>query len=153
MKKKVSIIWATVFGVGFLPYAPGTWGSIVAFFAWFLFFKELSVFSYLILIIILSLLSIYFCNEFERIYKVKDSQYIVVDEFCGYLLGMFMVPTGIFWGLAGLVLFRIFDIWKPVPIRKFEKLPSGLGVMADDLFAGVYVALILNLVVYFISYL
>jgi phosphatidylglycerophosphatase A len=153
MKNFLIKTFVSVFGLGHLPYAPGTWGTFGAFIFWQLYFKNVWIVEYIFVVVILSILGIYFSGLAERIYKVKDSQHIVIDEFCGYLVSMIMVPTGIFWGIAGFILFRLFDIFKPVPIRQLEKLPLGLGVMADDLMAGVYVVVILNVARYFISYL
>ena len=153
MKNFAVKTFVTVFGLGNMPVAPGTWGTFGAFMFWQFYFKYLGIRSYLIILILLTLVAVRLCTVAEKIYRKKDSQNIVVDEFCGYLVGMIGVPLGFFWGLAGFVLFRIFDIFKPKPIRQLEKLPSGQGVMADDLMAGVYTAIILNVASYFISYL
>ena len=153
MKKFLIKTFVSVFGLGYLPTAPGTWGTFGAFLFWQLYFKHVSTQTYLLVLFVIILLGIYVSSSAERIYKCKDSQYIVIDEFCGYLLGMVLVPSGVLWGLLGFGLFRLFDIFKPNPIRQLEKLPLGLGVMADDLMAGVYTAVILNVASYFISYL
>lgn len=153
MKNFAIKTFVSVLGLGHLPYAPGTWGTLGAFLFWQFYLRNVGIVEYLVVLVLLSILGIYFSGLAERIYKVKDSQHIVVDEFCGYLVSMILVPTGIFWGIAGFILFRLFDIFKPNPIRQLEKLPLGLGVMADDLMAGVYVAVILNVASYFVSYL
>ncbi len=153
MKNFLIKTFVSVFGLGYLPVAPGTWGTFGAFLFWQFYFKYTSIQTYLLVLFLVILLGVYLSSSAEHIYKHKDSQHIVVDEFCGYLLGMLFIPTGILWGVLGFILFRLFDIFKPHPIRQLEKLPLGLGVMADDLMAGVYTAIILNVVSYFISYL
>ena len=149
MKNFLVKTYVSVFGLGHLPVAPGTWGTFGGAIFWYYYLRHVDIKLYLIVTIILSVIGIYLSSIAERIYKCKDSQHIVVDEFCGYLVGMICVPIGIYWGIAGFILFRIFDIFKPVPIRQLEKLPLGLGVMADDLMAGVYTAIILNVAKFF----
>ena len=153
MKKFLIKTFTSVFGLGYLPCAPGTWGTFGAFLFWQFYFKNTSIKEYLLILVLLIIFGVYLSSAAERIYKCKDSQHIVIDEFCGYLLSMAFIPIGIAWGIIGFILFRLFDIFKPNPIRQLEKLPLGLGVMADDLMAGVYVAIILNVGSYFISYL
>jgi len=149
MKNFLIKTFTSVFGLGHLPYAPGTWGTTGAFVFWQFYFKYVDVRSYILALMLLTVIAIVLCGMAERIYKCKDSPHIVVDEFCGYLVGMIGIPIGIYWGIAGFILFRLFDIWKPQPIRQLEKLPLGLGVMADDLMAGVYTAIILGVSSYF----
>jgi phosphatidylglycerophosphatase A len=153
MKNFAIKTFVSVFGLGHLPYAPGTWGTLGGFLFWQFYLKNVSGPEYLLILVLLTIFGTYLSGLAEGIYKCKDSQHIVIDEFCGYLLSMILVPTGLIWGIAGFILFRLFDIFKPSPIRQLEKLPLGLGVMADDLMAGVYVAVILNVASYFISYL
>ena len=153
MKKFAIKAFVSVFGLGHLPYAPGTWGTFGAFLFWQFYLKNVSGPEYLLILVLLTVFGVYLSGLAERIYKCKDSQHIVIDEFCGYLVSMILVPIGLTWGIAGFILFRLFDIFKPSPIRQLEKLPLGLGVMADDLMAGVYVAIILNVASYFVSYL
>ncbi len=81
----------------------------------------------------------------ERLLDENDSRHIVIDEFAGYLLSMIFLPPTIAYLVAGFLLFRFFDILKPLPIRKIEKIfPGGLGIMADDLLAGIYTNLVLQ---------
>lgn len=153
MKNFLIKTFVSVFGLGHLPYAPGTWGTLGGFLFWQFYLKNAGRPEYLLILVLLIVLGIYLSGLAESIYKVKDSQHIVIDEFCGYLVSMFMIPKALIWGIAGFILFRLFDIFKPVPIRQLEKLPLGLGVMADDLMAGVYTMVILSVARYFISYL
>ncbi|MBN1114638.1 MAG: phosphatidylglycerophosphatase A [Oligoflexia bacterium] len=145
MKNFFAKLFASVFGLGYIPLGPGTWGTLGAYAAWF-FMGGFPLFNYLVLLIILTLFSILVSHQAGRAYRVKDSQHIVIDEVCGFFVTMFAIPHSALWGLAGFILFRVFDIWKPFPIRLSEKLPGGIGVVADDVFAGVYACIILNIV-------
>jgi len=160
-------------GVGYLPLAPGTWGSIVGVFIylayrWAIFGKLRSflidqgwvyqqysaIFFSLtaILLIGFCLIGIWASRKTEKIHGKKDSQKIVVDEIIGQLIVFAFVPFALSLWLVvvGFVLFRIFDIWKPYPIRTVEDLPNGIGVCADDIVAGVYGGICLS-VIYVIS--
>jgi phosphatidylglycerophosphatase A len=151
LKKFIMRSFASFFGLGYLPAAPGTWGSIGAFLVWLLFLRDLSPKAYLVIVILFTFFAIYvadFANK--KCYKKKDSPHIVIDEVVGYFISMIFVSSSIYWGIAGLVLFRFFDILKPYPVNKAEGLPGGLGVMADDILAGLYVAMILNATAYFL---
>ena len=136
---------ASFFGLGYLPAAPGTWGSIGAFFIWLLFLRALDTRTYLITLILFVFFAVYISSlANKKYYKKQDSPHIVIDEVAGYLVSMMYVSSGIYWGIAGLVLFRVFDILKPYPVNMAERLPGGIGVVADDVAAGLYVAMILN---------
>ena len=154
-------------GVGYLPIAPGTIGSLVGvglFLAvWgglnqileakaargegnllYIFTPQLAVM--LLLIFIVSMAGIWAATRAERATQKKDPSIVVIDEVAGQMIALLSGPFWIqtWWSiLSAFVLFRLFDIWKPYPIRRLEELESGLGIMADDLLAGVY-ALIVN---------
>jgi len=82
----------------------------------------------------------------------KDSGHIVIDEFCGYLISVLFIPKSIYYLIAAFVLFRIFDIFKPPPIRWIEKtVPGGAGIMLDDVLAGIYANLCIQLWIYFFA--
>lgn len=134
---------ATVFGAGFLPVAPGTWGTAVAVpLAWALGRAgEWAFIAALIAISVIgSLAADVYCARTGR----HDNQQIVVDEVAGYLLTLVAVPRTPVNLLVGFVLFRLFDIWKPPPVRWVDRhVHGGFGVVADDLAAGVYGAIIL----------
>jgi len=137
-------------GSGLAPFAPGTAGTVVAV----LLYLPLSVLplsTYVFVLVISSLLGIYFCQQTTNRLGVDDHPAIVWDEFVGFWITMFMAPTGWQWIVLGFVLFRLFDIWKPWPIRVIDhKVKGGLGVMLDDILAGVYALIILQAVNYFI---
>ena len=158
----------TTFGVGYLPLAPGTWGSMVgvgiyllceqivsgittnlAFKGW----TNLHINSWihagnLILFLLFCLLGIWAANRATVLFKNKDPQQAVVDEVIGQLITFLFVPFLVSWHfvLAGFILFRLFDIWKPYPIDSLQNLPAGIGVCADDILAGVYAGTCLALI-------
>ncbi len=133
---------ATVGFLGYLPYAPGTFGAAAAF----LLILALKPGNFELFIIFLPvfLLGVLTSHTAEK--KLgKDSRHIVIDEFSGYLLAVLFVPKSAGYLLAAFVLFRIIDIVKPPPIRKMERLISGgAGIMLDDIVAAVYANLILQ---------
>ena len=130
---------ATGLGVGKLPLMPGTFGSILGT----LVFLIIPTDSFLIRSIIL--VAILIAGAFSS-FKIEiatgkpDNQIIVIDEIAGVWLTLTIIPAGIWFSLAGLLLFRLIDIWKPFPIKKLEKIKYGYGVMLDDLLAGLYAA-------------
>ena len=102
----------------------------------------------LLLFLFFCLLGIWASSRASKLFQDKDPQKVVVDEVMGQLLVFLFVPFGISWKLvlAGFVLFRLFDIWKPYPIDDLQNLPTGIGVCADDILAGVYGGLILSFI-------
>jgi phosphatidylglycerophosphatase A len=167
LKDLFALAFAT-WGVGYLPVAPGTWGSLVGvgiFLGWQLlrvrFFDIYRVNSAsanslwttfsILLVIVISLVGIWSGTRVEKLTGRKDAGIVVVDEVAGQLITLFVLPYALSWDwpliLAGFLLFRLFDIWKPFPVRRFESLEGGLGVMADDIAAGFYAAASLSVVV------
>ncbi len=143
---RLSLLLATWFGCGYWPWGPGTAGSLAAVIIAMLlhFYTGRGRITLAVLIVILLLPAIWASTRTARLFHRKDPGSVVVDEVLGQwltLLGAVALNWKAF--LAGFVLFRIFDIWKPWPVRNFEKLPEGTGIVADDLAAGVYGALIL----------
>ncbi len=134
---------ASGFGAGYLFPFPGTWGSLPpVFLAWFLLAPH--PIWYLSLLPFLLLVGASVAARAERIW-VHDDRRIVIDEFIGMLVTLFLVPRTFGYYLAGFLLFRFLDIFKPFPARSAEKLPAGWGVMGDDIIAGIYANLLLQL--------
>jgi phosphatidylglycerophosphatase A len=140
---------ATGLGSGLAPFMPGTFGTVVGI-PLYLVFSSLSRPLWLLSVLAFSFLAWYVADEAEKLYGRKDAQCIVIDEIAGLQWTLFLVaPT---WPhiVAGFVLFRLFDITKPFPARLFQdRLPGGCGVVADDLAAGVYGNIVLQLLIYF----
>lgn len=144
MKKNLILLLATGFGLGMFPKAPGTFGTFLGLALAVVFPDNL----YLMLAI--SLLGVWVAHAAEKILQQHDSPKIVIDEIAGYLLAAFNWHG--YYLLAAFLLFRAFDIIKPEPIRVLQKLPGGLGVMADDLAAGLLTNLLLYLTTRIISF-
>jgi phosphatidylglycerophosphatase A len=118
-----------------MPYAPGTFGSAVGFFVVALLTP--GSIQLIIFFLLIFLLGMWAAHSTEKLLG-KDSGHIVIDEFCGYLISVLFIPEGISYLLAAFILFRIFDILKPPPIRKIEEIVAGgAGIMLDDVLAGI----------------
>lgn len=141
-------IAATGFGSGYIPPAPGTAGTLVGLLFYWVF-AGLSKPLWLLTIIALTSLAWFVSDEAERLFRRKDAPQIVIDEIAGIQWGLFSITPTVPHMAAGFILFRLFDIGKPFPARRFEEgLPGGLGVVADDLAAGVYTNLVLQVLIH-----
>lgn len=135
MINKIQQTIATLGFIGYLPYIPGTFGSALSLLAVILLMpSDSELLMFFLPIVLLGLITSHTAEKSLG----KDSKYIVIDEFSGYLLSVFFVPKTIGYLLAAFILFRIFDILKPPPIRKTEKLSGGAGIIIDDLIAALY---------------
>jgi undecaprenyl-diphosphatase len=139
------------FGLGYLPVAPGTWGSLPAVLVFMLLGAlQLSSFVICISMLVIALVFSVICVLFTPYVSVKvgtkDPSEIVADEMAGqsvcFAIAAFFIPSVCIAGIAGFALFRIFDIFKPWPVRKLESLPNGWGVLLDDIAAGVYAGIL-----------
>lgn len=136
------------FGSGVIPKAPGTWGTLVAI-PIYVLLQELAVIAYLVVVVAMSLLGIWLCGRAAKDLGVHDHPGIVWDEIVGYLITMIAAPSGWLWWLIGFALFRIFDIIKPWPIGPLDKnVEGGLGIMLDDIVAGVMAMVCVQLLAY-----
>lgn len=149
MKDKLSLykIIASGFGTGYSPIAPGTAGALLATVLWYLISCYVSPFLLIvitaILIALFSVLGIWSANKLEPVWG-EDPSKIVVDEMVGVWIPLLAADsTKFYYPLAAFVLFRLFDIFKPLGIRKMEDLKGGVGVMMDDVLAGIYSLLII----------
>ena len=135
---KIFAEWiGTVFYLGKLPLAPGTWTSLVATITWYFIFKDLNIYILPIVTSLLFILGVVSSNKIIRYRKEHDPSVIVIDEWVGQWLAFTMLPVTFQTGLIGFIAFRFFDILKPGPVKRMERLPNGLGVMADDVMAGI----------------
>lgn len=134
------------FGSGLAPKAPGTFGTLAAI-PIFLLLALLTPTFYLIAIIVMSVAGVYICGKAAEDVGVHDHPAIVWDEFVGYFITMFMIPVTWQSVLVGFLLFRLFDILKPWPISFIDKnVSGGLGIMLDDILAGLFSLVIMMLI-------
>jgi phosphatidylglycerophosphatase A len=134
---------ATLGFIGYLPYAPGTFGTATGFL--FVLLLKSDDIKLLISFAVIFLIGLITSHSAEK-QLGKDSSHIVIDELCGYFMSVVFIPSSIGYFIAAFILFRIFDILKPPPIRKIEKLvPGGAGIMLDDVLAGIYANVCLQL--------
>jgi len=138
------------FGSGLMPKAPGTFGTLVAI-PVFILLSQFNIWLYCALTLLITVAGIYLCSYTSKALGVHDHSGIVVDEIAGYLITMIAVPADVYWILLGFILFRIFDILKPWPISWIDKnLQGGFGIMFDDVIAGVFSLICLQIIMYLI---
>jgi phosphatidylglycerophosphatase A len=145
MLRAAALFVATGAYTGFFPIAPGTVGSALAV----LMDRGLratgSELVYGLVILAVAVAGVLSSQFAEEHFGRKDPSHVVVDEVAGMLVSLYLIPVSLLGLLVGFLLFRLLDIVKPFPCRRAEKLHGGLGIMADDLIAGVYVNLLLRL--------
>lgn len=156
MEKKLAVVISTGLGAGYSPFAPGTAGAFVGavlLYGWFhlaAYFGydiQLNGFPFVLALLVCLLLGIWSTDIVEPEWG-KDPSKVVIDEVLGMWVSMAFVSITIPNLLIAFFLFRLFDIWKPWPIRKLESLPGGWGVMLDDLLAGIYANICMHLYLY-----
>jgi phosphatidylglycerophosphatase A len=136
------------FGAGLMPRAPGTWGTLAAI-PLYLLISNLAWEYYLFITIMAFFLGVFVCHRVSSEMGIHDYGGIVWDEVVGYFLTMFMVPVHPAWMIIGFCLFRLFDIWKPQPIRYIDRrVKGGLGIMLDDVLAAIPAWIILQLIIW-----
>jgi len=139
------------FGSGACPFAPGTLGTLFAvpFYLIACAFGD-KVYAFLTLIFVL--MSIYVCAKASQAVLVDDHQGMCLDEFAGFFVTMLFLPHTYIWIIAGFILFRLFDIWKPWPISYIDQhMHGGFGMIFDDVIAGVFACAILQMFKFFVQ--
>jgi phosphatidylglycerophosphatase A len=142
--KTLSKIFATSFGIGFFPIAPGTATSLVFVLAYKFYLYSLHWAVFMGLLILLYFFGAMASTSYSASLKEKDPRRITIDEAAGQLLPMFLLPPTWTNMAIAFLLFRIFDILKPFPIRRTEAFPRGWGIMTDDIVAGLYTGILIN---------
>lgn len=150
-------LWATLtatfFGAGRLRPGPGTWGSAAAVLIWAAVWRWVPTQTDWIVLAGLALLAIVIgipaATRFARASQLKDPQSVVIDEVAGQWITLLFAPVSWKTLLLGFILFRAFDILKPPPVRQLERLPEGTGIVVDDVAAGLYALLVMQLVLHF----
>jgi phosphatidylglycerophosphatase A len=144
---------ASGFGSGLSPFAPGTAGSLAALLPW-LALRELPPAYYVIAMLLAFALGVRACTWAVNVLHIADPGVVVWDEFAGQwiaLMPLLWMPRSSVWIWVGFILFRIFDIGKPWPVSWADRvLGGGLGVMLDDVLAGIYAAIVLGLLLHFV---
>lgn len=143
MRRLVKIT-TSFFYLGHSPLMPGTLGSLAGLLIYFVVKDKFPIYAFSLLF--LFALGILFSAEAEKVYKRKDAQMIVLDEACGMMLSLLLVPYNLWIMLLGFILFRTFDILKPPPAKAIEKFSGAFGVMFDDIIAAIYTNFILQII-------
>lgn len=149
MRHRISIAVASVFHIGFIPGAPGTYASIATTLVFLIVHWHSSRIVpalHLSAVCLLTLVGVLTASDASRSTGIEDPSFVVIDEAAGQLLTFLFLPVNALNLILGTLAFRCFDIWKPYPIRKLEPLGNGVGIMADDLLAGVYANLVLQFI-------
>ena len=141
--RRVGVFLATCAYVGYLPIAPGTWGSAAALVIYYVIRRQASSAIELSAIAVIGVVGVWSATEAERHFGRVDPGPVVIDEVVGMLMTLALHPVTIAGGLVGFVVFRILDVIKPWPARQLEDLPVGFGIVLDDAMAGVYGNLLL----------
>ena len=143
--RRFILLLATGFGAGYSPIAPGTLGTLLAIPIYF-FLSEISFPLYQLTLLTFFFLSCWISGQAQQYFGKTDDQRIVIDEMMGFLVAMLWVPKTPLFILVGFILFRFFDTLKPFPIRRFEKVRGGFGVVLDDVMAGIFANVILRFI-------
>jgi phosphatidylglycerophosphatase A len=144
---------ATFLGIGHLRPGPGTWGSAATVVLWaaiaYTLPPTLRTPIAMALAVVVTLIGIPAATRVARAFGGRDPQFVVIDEVAGQLIALIAVPLGWQTFLAGLILFRAFDIVKPPPVRQLERLPEGTGIVLDDVAAGILAFVVMHLLLHF----
>ena len=149
MRLRISEIIGTVFYVGRFPFASGTMGSLVALLAWYLL--KPSIIDPLFLLITggVFFIGIAVSTVLIDVWNEKDPKEIVIDEWVGMWISLYLVPHTILWGFVAFFFFRVFDILKPGPVQVMDDMDDAIGVMMDDVVAGILACLVTQSLLYF----
>ena len=149
-KLNLNTIFVSVFGLGFIPIASGTFGSLAGLIIGYILYL-INYNLFFIMIPVLFILGVIASNKYQKLTGEKDSSVIVVDEVVGQLIAMMFVMDNLILVFISFIIFRIFDIFKPWPASYADtKMIGGLGVMLDDVFAGIYAAILICFIGYII---
>ena len=142
-------LFSTALGIGYMGKGGGTVAAIVCGLCWYFAWRGgyPPVMLSLLITFVITLFGVWSSTVVERIWG-KDPSRVVIDEVAGMCIGLLFLPVNIIFVLGALILFRFFDIAKPLFIRKMELMPGGLGIMMDDVLAGVYTNIILQVIVW-----
>jgi phosphatidylglycerophosphatase A len=137
MRDRLILLLATGLGVGRSPVAPGTAGSILGLVYWWLLMQLHNDYLYWLTFVAVVLFAVWCSGEAAKIMRHDDPPSVVIDEICAVPLALAGLGTVWWMVMVAFVLFRVFDIWKPTPIRQVQRWPGGVGIVVDDLLAAV----------------
>ena len=146
---KFSEFFGTICYVGHIPFAPGTFGSLVALIAWYYLKPLISDPLFLLITGAIFFFGIVVTDILIAVWDDDDPKQVVIDEWVGMWISLYLVPHSVKWGLIAFLLFRIFDILKPGPVQAMDDMHDATGVMLDDVVAGVLACLLTQSLLYF----
>ncbi len=156
MKSLILLISSGLY-TGYIPFASGTFATALAILLFWPLaglnhgpLTESGIWIYLLVVAVVSVIGTWASNFAEKHHGEKDPHKVVIDEIAGFGVTMILVPYTWPWLIAAFFLFRLFDVWKPYPIRGLQRLPGGYGIMIDDLIAGAYSCVLLHAAMFFI---
>ena len=135
---------SSMFYIGYSPFLPGTLASLAGFLA-YVFFVRGNMIFHLVLVVLCTVIGFALSDKAEKLFKRKDARQIVIDDFNGMLIGLLFLPYNLNLAVIGFIVFRGMDGLKPYPIYKIDKWKGALGIMGDDILAGVYTNIILQI--------
>jgi phosphatidylglycerophosphatase A len=147
MRDRLALLFASACCIGMIPGAPGTYASLATTFVYYLAYRisfRVVPELHLSVVCLITLAGVFAAARVSRNLGHEDPSLVVIDEVAGQLTTFLLLPVSLVNLVAGTLLFRLFDIWKPFPIRRLESLRDGVGIMADDLLAGIYANLVLQ---------
>ena len=147
---KIAEILSTVFYIGKLPMAPGTWCSFIAFLSWYFLRSQIEGVFILYASLVLFFIGVAVTTIYSESIGKEDPPEIVIDEWVGQWIALWLIPHTFLWGFTSFILFRMFDIFKPGPVGRMDDIKSGAGIMMDDVIAGILALLVTQSLVYFI---
>ena len=160
MIKKFNLLFITFFFTGKIKFAPGTIASFITCFLFLLLINIFNFFTIFFIILVVFFYSFIAINNSFNDFESDDPQEIVIDEVVGQILPLLAIPIyetlyplpNIYYFVSAFLLFRLFDIWKPYPISHIDSnIKGSLGIMLDDIFAGLYAIIILSLIFFFLG--
>ena len=144
ISNRFSKLISTMAYIGYFPFISGTIGSLIGTLTFYVLSTTTSI-IYVCLIVMTTAIGLYASTAYEKLVNKKDPHEIIIDEYIGMLFSYIFLPFSFRLLIIGFALFRFFDIIKPYPIRKFEKLPGGIGIISDDIVAAIYTNIILRI--------
>jgi phosphatidylglycerophosphatase A len=145
--KQILMLLATFFYTGYLPIAPGTWASLVTTLLVYFIkpYREAPFYFQIPVIVLIFIIGLPAAGAAEKHFDKKDPRKCVIDEVAGQMVSLLFIPYNVYFYAAAFFLFRFFDILKPFPVKRAERIPGGLGIMLDDILAGLYALAVLQL--------